>query len=57
MKPEDFQKMLKGTNSGENLPNEFLNTIYDTVDNHPFTLNEDEEARMKSEAANAKTFK
>jgi hypothetical protein len=27
------------------------------VDAHPFTLNEDEEARMKNDVANAKTLK
>ena len=57
MKPDDFQKMLKGVNAGENLPFEFVQGVYDNVDAHPFTLNEDEEARMKSDAANAKTLK
>ena len=49
--------MLKGCNNNENLPEEFLNGVYDHVDNHPFTLNEDDDARMRNEAANAKTFK
>lgn len=57
MKHDDFQKMLKGCNNNENLPEEFLNGVYDHVDNHPFTLNEDDDARMRNEAANAKTFK
>jgi Sec7-like guanine-nucleotide exchange factor len=49
--------MLKGVNAGENLPFEFVQGVYDNVDNNPFTLNEDEEARMKEDAANAKTLK
>ena len=44
---EDFAKMVKGINSGQNLEQEFIAKIYDTVEKDPFTLNEDEDARLK----------
>lgn len=54
---EDFSKMIKGINASENLQPEFVKKIYDTVEREPFTLNEDDDARLKAEAATATTFK
>lgn len=54
---EDFQKMIKGINAGENLQPEFVKKIYETVEREPFTLNEDDDARLKAEAATATTYK
>jgi Sec7-like guanine-nucleotide exchange factor len=51
MSLEDYMKMLKGVNGGKDLDREFLETIYSTVENEPFTLAEDEDARLKLEAA------
>lgn len=53
----DFTKQLKGVNEGKSLDDEFLQCIFDTVEREPFTLNEDEDARMKQDAAAAKTHK
>lgn len=53
----DFEKMIKGINAGQNLESEFVKKIYETVEREPFTLNEDDDARFKQEAANATTFK
>ena len=57
MTVDDFAKMLKGINSGENLKPEFIKKIYDHVERDPFTLNEDDDARIKAEAANANSLK
>ena len=54
---EDFSKMIKGINAGENLQPEFIKKIYETVEREPFTLNEDDDARLKAEAATATTYK
>lgn len=43
----DFAKMVKGINSGKNLEEEYLKQIYETVEREPFTLNEDDDARLK----------
>lgn len=53
----DFSKQLKGVNDGKSLDDDFLQSIFDTVEREPFTLNEDEDARMKMDAAAAKTHK
>mmetsp|Transcript_20573 Transcript_20573/g.31359 ORF Transcript_20573/g.31359 Transcript_20573/m.31359 type:complete len:132 (+) Transcript_20573:2008-2403(+) len=53
MKLEDFRKITKGTklNDQEDFDfDKFLAEIYDTVEKEPFTLEEDEEARLKLEA-------
>lgn len=54
---EDFSKMIKGINAGENLQPEFVKKIYSTVEREPFTLNEDDDARLKAEASTATTYK
>eukprot|EP00352_Strombidinopsis_acuminata_P001199 CAMPEP_0176347026 /NCGR_PEP_ID=MMETSP0126-20121128/6709_1 /TAXON_ID=141414 ORGANISM="Strombidinopsis acuminatum, Strain SPMC142" /NCGR_SAMPLE_ID=MMETSP0126 /ASSEMBLY_ACC=CAM_ASM_000229 /LENGTH=63 /DNA_ID=CAMNT_0017694917 /DNA_START=2764 /DNA_END=2955 /DNA_ORIENTATION=- len=54
---EDFCKMVKGINNSKNLEPDFLQNIYDTIAKEPLTLDEDDEARMKEEAANATTYK
>ena len=51
MTVEAFGKMIKGINSGENLNQEFIQKIYDEVEQNPFTLNEDEDARIRQETA------
>ena len=53
----DFSKMIKGINSGTNLAEDFVKKIYETVEREPFSLNEDDDARIKAEAAFATTFK
>ena len=54
---EDFAKMLKGINSGGNLNEAFIRKIYEHVERDPFTLNEDDDARIKQEASNANSLK
>jgi Sec7-like guanine-nucleotide exchange factor len=54
---EDFAKMLKGINSGGNLNPDFIRKIYEHVERDPFTLNEDDDARIKAEAALANSLK
>ena len=56
MSLEDFAKMVKGINSGQNLDPDYLKQIYETVEREPFTLNEDEDARIKQETANASSY-
>ena len=56
MTVEDFAKMVKGINSGQNLEQEFIQKIYDTVEREPFTLNEDEDARIRQQAASATNY-
>lgn len=57
MSQKDFANMLKGINAGKNLEPEFIKKIYETVEREPFTLNEDDDARLKLEAQNATTYK
>ena len=54
---EDFSKMIKGINGGQNLSEMFVKKIYETVERDPFTLNEDDDARIKQESANAHSEK
>ena len=54
---DDFVKMTKGINNGKDLEYDFVKTIYDTIEKEPFTLLEDEDARLKQEAAGATSFK
>lgn len=56
MTVEDFAKMVKGINSQKNLEPEFIQKIYETVEREPFTLNEDEDARIKQETASATSY-
>lgn len=53
---EDFSKMVKGINSQKNLEPEFIKKIYDQVEREPFTLNEDEDARIRAETASATSY-
>ena len=48
---DDFKKMLKGINNGKDLDTAFIEEIYETVEKEPFTLVEDEEAKLKLEGA------
>jgi Sec7-like guanine-nucleotide exchange factor len=54
---EDFSKMINGINAGQNLEPAFVKKIYETVERNPFTLNEDDDARIKQESANAHSEK
>ncbi len=54
---EDFTKMTKGLNSGKDLDPLFIEEIYKTVEKEPFTLTEDEDAKLKLEAVHATSFK
>ena len=53
---DGFSKMLKGINSGGNLQPKFIQKIYEEVESNPFTLNEDEDLRIKQETAAATSF-
>jgi len=57
MTQEDFLKITKGINSGKDLEESFIRNIYETIEREPFTLAEDDDARMKQEAALATSFK
>ena len=54
---DDFLKMVKGLNAGKDLDRGFIVEIYENVEKEPFTLNEDEDARLKLEAVQATSFK
>jgi len=54
---EDFVKMTKGINNGGDLPYDFLKGIYDHIEKEPFSLVEDDDARIKLEAQAAKSAK
>lgn len=51
MSLEDFLKITKGINNGKDIDREFMVQIYETVEKEPFTLTEDEDARIKMEGA------
>lgn len=57
MSLDDFLRMVKGINNGKDLEKEFVTQVYETILNEPFTLNEDEDARLKAEGAQANSFK
>ena len=44
---EDYAKMIKGINNGKDLDSGIVKSIYDTIEKEPFTLVEDEDARLK----------
>ena len=48
---DDFLKMIKGLNNGKDLDRDFIVQIYETVEKEPFTLTEDEDAKIKLEGA------
>ena len=54
---DDFLKITKGINGGKDLDRDFIIGIYENVEKEPFTLAEDEEARLKQEATMANSFK
>jgi Sec7-like guanine-nucleotide exchange factor len=47
MTMDDFLKITKGINGGKDLDRDFIINIYETVEKEPFTLAEDEDARLK----------
>jgi len=49
--------MLRGINAGGNLDEAFVQRVYETIEKEPFTLNEDDDARMKEAAVLAKNQK
>jgi Sec7-like guanine-nucleotide exchange factor len=54
---EDFIKITRGINAGKDLERDFVISIYETVEKEPFTLEEDEEARIRLEGAQANSLK
>ena len=54
---DDFVKMTKGINQGKDLEREFIAQIYESVEKEPFTLTEDEDAKLKLEAVQATSLK
>ena len=46
---EDFIKMTKGLNNNKDLDRAFIVEIYETIEKEPFTLTEDEDAKLKLE--------
>lgn len=54
---DDFLKITKGINGGKDLDKDFITNIYQIVEREPFTLAEDEDARLKQEAAMAMSVK
>ena len=57
MSLDDFVRMTKGINSGKDLEREFLSQIYESVEKEPFTLTEDEDAKLKLEGVHATSLK
>lgn len=57
MTMDDFFKITRGINNGKDLDEAFIRNIYETIEREPFTLAEDEDARMKQEAIMATSFK
>jgi Sec7-like guanine-nucleotide exchange factor len=53
----DFKKMTKGINNGQDLKDEFLEDIYQTIETDPITLVEDDEARIRNEGTTATSYK
>ena len=51
MSIDDFLKLTKGLNAGKDLDREFITYIYESVEKEPFTLTEDEDAKIKIEGA------
>mmetsp|Transcript_58738 Transcript_58738/g.137076 ORF Transcript_58738/g.137076 Transcript_58738/m.137076 type:complete len:1749 (+) Transcript_58738:59-5305(+) len=59
MSKEDFVWNNRGINDGSDLPKEYLEKLYESVKENPFSLDEDQEARnrMESQAAQGATQK
>ncbi|CAG9324857.1 unnamed protein product [Blepharisma stoltei] len=54
MQLHQFIKNNEGTNNGQNFPDDLLEAIYKEVKENPFTLQEDDEARVKLESTGKK---
>jgi Sec7-like guanine-nucleotide exchange factor len=57
MSLEDFLKMTKGINNGKDIERHLIVEIYESVEKEPFTLTEDEDAKLKLEGVQATSFK
>jgi len=53
MTAEDYRKMLRGVDGGKDLDAELVASIYTTIEKEPFTLEEDEDLKMKLLGQNA----
>merc|ERR1719443_205187 len=53
MSKDEFCKNNRGINDGGDLPREYLEMLYDAVAKTPFSLGEDEQARIKNESQTA----
>jgi len=53
MSSGDFVKNNRGINDGADLPKEYLEKLYESVKENPFSLDEDQEARNRMESQNA----
>jgi len=50
---DDYRKITKGIDGGKNLDPDFVTQIYTTIEKEPFTLDEDEDLRVKLLGQNA----
>lgn len=57
MSLDDYKKLTKGINSGQDLDSAFIEEIYRTIEVDPITLIEDDEARLKQEGSSANSYK
>jgi len=57
MSLDDFLKMTKGINNGKDIERRLIVEIYESVEKEPFTLTEDEDAKLKLEGVQATSFK
>jgi Sec7-like guanine-nucleotide exchange factor len=48
---DDFVKITKGLNNGKDIDRDIIQYIYESVEKEPFTLTEDEDAKLKIEGA------
>lgn len=53
MTKDEYVHNNRGINDGQDLPREFLENIYEGVKGHPFSLQEDVDAKTKMESQNA----
>jgi len=53
MSKDDFVRNNRGINDNNDLPREYLESLYDSVLNHPISLKEDEDARTRLESQSA----
>lgn len=57
MSLDDYMKMTKGINNGQDLDPAFLEEIYRTIEVDPISLVEDDEARIRQEGSSASSYK